>query len=280
MNQPLLQENIMFGDKNVVAKTMIEKPIVRYQKISKAYGDVQILKEIDMAIKPAEKVAIIGPSGSGKTTLLRMLMTLEEPTSGTIEIDGEYLWHKEVHGKLVPADEKHIRRVRGKIGMVFQQFNLFPHMNVLRNCTEAPIHVLGLSKDEAVERAKGMLEKVGLSHKLDAYPSQLSGGQQQRVAIARALVMRPKIMLFDEVTSALDPELVGEVLSVIKEIAAEGETAMLLITHEMDFARDIADRIVFTDGGTIIEQGSPKEIFENPKNSRVKTFLSRIKSYY
>jgi polar amino acid transport system ATP-binding protein len=279
MSQPLLQENYIFGDQQEAAQTVIEKPIVRYQKISKSYGDIQILKEIDMVMKPAEKVAIIGPSGSGKTTLLRMLMTLEEPTSGTIEVDGEYLWHKKVNGKIVPADEQHMRRVRGKIGMVFQQFNLFPHMNVLRNCIEAPIHVLGLSKEEAVGRAKVMLEKVGLSHKLDAYPVQLSGGQQQRVAIARALVMRPKVMLFDEVTSALDPELVGEVLSVIKEIAAEGETAMLLITHEMDFARDVADRIVFTDGGRIIEQGTPKEIFDHPKNPRVKAFLSRIKSY-
>lgn len=279
MNRLLLKENAPIEEIRQAAVPAADKPVVRYRQVSKTYGNVQILDGIDLDIQPSEKVAIIGPSGSGKTTLLRMLMTLEEPTSGTIEIDGEHLWHKKVNGKLLPADEKHLRRVRGKIGMVFQQFNLFPHMSALRNCTEAPIHVLGLSKEEAVEHARVMLDKVGLAHKLDAYPSQLSGGQQQRVAIARALVMRPKVLLFDEVTSALDPELVGEVLSVIKEIAAEGETAMLLITHEMDFARDIADKIVFTDGGKIIEQGTPADIFDRPKNLRIQSFLSRFKSY-
>jgi polar amino acid transport system ATP-binding protein len=233
-----------------------------------------VLRDFDLNIGKNEIVAIIGPSGSGKTTLVRMLMTLEKPTSGTIEVDGEYLWHKKAGNKLVPADEKHLRRVRSKIGMVFQQFNLFPHMKILRNVTEAPVHVLGLSKKEAEKRAVGMLEKVGLSDKLEAYPSQLSGGQQQRVAIARALVMRPKIMLFDEVTSALDPELVGEVLMVLKEIAGEGEMTMILVTHEMDFARDVANRIIFIDGGRIVEQGPPEEIFENPQNSRTQEFLN------
>jgi polar amino acid transport system ATP-binding protein len=252
------------------------KPIVRYEKVSKLFGDVTCLEEINFEIAPGEKVAIIGPSGSGKTTLIRLLMTLEQPTSGMIEVEGEPLWHKNVNGKLVPADEKHLHRMRGKIGMVFQQFNLFPHMNVLRNCTEAPIYVLGLSREEAEERAKAMLEKVGLASKLHAYPSQLSGGQQQRVAIARALVMRPKVMLFDEPTSALDPELVGEVLDVIRDIAKEGDMAILLVTHEMDFARDVADRIVFTDGGLIVEQGPPEEIFNNPKSDRLRSFLTRI----
>lgn len=205
-----------------------------------------------------------------------MLMTLEKPTSGTIEVDGELLWHKRVNGNLVSADEKHLRKVRSKVGMIFQQFNLFPHMTVLRNVTEAPIHVLGLSREEAEERAITMLEKVGLKDKLDHYPRQLSGGQQQRVAIARALVMNPKIMLFDEVTSALDPELVEEVLAVIKEIALEGNMTMLLVTHEMQFAREIADRIVFINGGTIIEQGPPEEIFENPKHERTQNFLRRF----
>ncbi|UOF92750.1 ectoine/hydroxyectoine ABC transporter ATP-binding protein EhuA [Fodinisporobacter ferrooxydans] len=250
--------------------------MVRYQKIGKSFGDVEILKDMDFNIYPSEKVAIIGPSGSGKTTLIRMLMTLERPSAGTIEVDGELLWHKKINGKLVSADEKHLHRVRGKIGMVFQQYNLFPHMTVLRNCIEAPIHVLGITKEEAIERAKTMLDKVGLIHKLDAYPSQLSGGQQQRVAIARALVMRPKIMLFDEVTSALDPEMVGEVLAVIKEIAAEGEMAMILVTHEMDFARDVADRVLFMDGGKIVEEGAPSELFGNPQNPRTKAFLSRF----
>jgi polar amino acid transport system ATP-binding protein len=256
----------------------VVNPVVTYRKISKSFGELEVLKEMDFDIYPGEKVAIIGPSGSGKTTLIRMLMTLEKPTSGMISVEGEQLWHKNVNGKLVPADEKHLHRVRGKIGMVFQQYNLFPHMTVLRNCIEAPIHVLGISKAEATTRAKEMLAKVGLSQKLDAYPSQLSGGQQQRVAIARALVMRPKVMLFDEVTAALDPEMVGEVLSVIKEIAADGEMAMILVTHEMDFARDVADRVLFMDGGRVVEQGPPSEIFVHPKNPRTKAFLSRFRS--
>lgn len=274
MSQMLQLKETLFGDPGHMAL----HPVVSYRNISKSFGELQVIKEMDFDIYPGEKVAIIGPSGSGKTTLIRMLMTLETPTSGTIEVDGEHLWHKQIKGKLVPADDKHLRRVRGKIGMVFQQYNLFPHMTVLRNCIEAPIHVLGISKKEAIERAKTMLAKVGLSHKLDAYPAQLSGGQQQRVAIARALVMRPKVMLFDEVTSALDPEMVGEVLSVIKEIAAEGKMAMILVTHEMDFARDVADRVLFMDGGYVVEQGPPSELFGNPKNPRTKAFLSRFRT--
>ena len=257
---------------------MESKPIVRYEKISKSFGETEILKELDLDIAPNEKVAIIGPSGSGKTTLIRMLMTLEKPTSGKIEVDGDYLWHKVKKGNVVKADENHLRQVRSNIGMVFQQFNLFPHMTVLRNCIEAPVHVLGISKREAIERAKIMLDKVGLADKLENYPSQLSGGQQQRVAIARALVMRPKVMLFDEVTSALDPELVGEVLEVIKGIAAEEDMAMVLITHEMDFARDIADRVVFIYEGKVEEQGPPEELFNNPQSPRLQSFLSRFRS--
>lgn len=254
------------------------EPIVRYDKVSKSFGDVHVLKELDLDVQPNEKLAIIGPSGSGKTTIIRMLMTLEKPTSGTIEVDNELLWHKRVDGKLIPADEKHLRKVRGKIGMVFQQYNLFPHMTIMRNCTTAPVHVLGLSKEEAEERAVTMLEKVGLRDKVDAYPSQLSGGQQQRVAIARALVMQPKVMLFDEVTAALDPELVGEVLSVIKDIASEGKTTMILITHEMEFARDVADRIVFLDNGRIEAQGTPGDVLENPKSERLQSFLKRFRA--
>jgi len=259
---------------------VIDKPIISYQKISKSFGDLKVLREIDLDIAPGEIVAVIGSSGSGKTTLARMLMTLEQPTSGVIMVDGEPLWHKSVNGKLVPADEKHIRRVRSKIGMVFQQFNLFPHMTILRNVTEAPIHVVGISRAEAEERAVAMLNKVGLGNKLDVYPAQLSGGQQQRVAIARALVMRPKVMLCDEVTSALDPELVGEVLEVLKEIAAEGETTMLLITHEMAFAGDVADRIIFIDKGRIVEQGPPNVILSNPRNPRTREFLSRFRQQW
>lgn len=252
------------------------RPIVTYNNISKSYGDLQVLKDIDLEIAPGEKVALIGPSGSGKTTLARLLMTLEEPTAGTIEVEGEMLWHQRVNGKLIKANEKHLHQVRGNIGMVFQHFNLFPHMTILRNVMEAPRNVLGLNKEEAKRQAITMLERVGLAAKIDAYPAQLSGGQKQRVAIARALVMRPKVMLFDEPTSALDPELVGEVLEVIKAIAAEGEMAMLLITHEMDFARDVADRVLFFDQGRIIEQGPPEKIFNHPESERLQTFLSRF----
>ncbi|MEW9031409.1 MAG: ectoine/hydroxyectoine ABC transporter ATP-binding protein EhuA [Planifilum fimeticola] len=252
------------------------EPIVRYRGINKYFGDHHVLKDIDFDLYPGERVAIIGPSGSGKTTMARVLMTLEKPDSGTIEVGGRHLWHKEVNGKLVPADEKHLHEVRGDIGMVFQHFNLFPHMTILRNCTEAPIKVLGLSRGEAEERAKSMLEKVGMLDTIDQYPANLSGGQQQRVAIARALVMRPKVMLFDEPTSALDPETVGEVLGVIKEIAREGEMAMMLITHEMSFAREVADRVVFFDEGRIVEQGPPSKIFGNPESDRLRDFLRRF----
>jgi polar amino acid transport system ATP-binding protein len=253
-----------------------KNPIIAYENIKKNYGDVEVLKGVNLTIGNGEKVALIGPSGSGKTTIIRMLMTLEKPTSGFIKVDGRQLWHKEVNGKLVPSDEKHLREIRTNIGMVFQHFNLFPHMTILRNVTEAPIHVLGLSKEEAHQNAVDMLQKVGLGDKLDAYPSQLSGGQKQRVAIARAVVMQPRVMLFDEVTSALDPELVGEVLEVIKDLAKETDMAMILVTHEMDFARDVADRIVFLNDGQIEEEGNPEEILENPKSERLQTFLSRF----
>jgi polar amino acid transport system ATP-binding protein len=253
-----------------------KNPIIAYENIKKKYGDVEVLKGVNLNIGNGEKVALIGPSGSGKTTIIRMLMTLEKPTSGFIKVDGRQLWHKEVNGKLVPSDEKHLREIRTNIGMVFQHFNLFPHMTILRNVTEAPIHVLGLSKEEAHQNAVDMLQKVGLGDKLDAYPSQLSGGQKQRVAIARAVVMQPRVMLFDEVTSALDPELVGEVLEVIKDLAKETDMAMILVTHEMDFARDVADRIVFLNDGQIEEEGNPEEILENPKSERLQTFLSRF----
>ncbi|UOR10442.1 ectoine/hydroxyectoine ABC transporter ATP-binding protein EhuA [Halobacillus amylolyticus] len=254
------------------------QPLVEYKDVHKSFDDVEVLKGIDLSVAPGEKLALIGPSGSGKTTIIRMLMTLEQPTSGYITVDGTPLWHKEVNGNLVPADEKHLRQVRGNIGMVFQHFNLFPHMTILKNCTSAPVNVLGIPKEEAEQRAKDMLTKVGLGDKLDSYPAQLSGGQQQRVAIARAVVMRPKVMLFDEVTSALDPETVGEVLEVIKDIADEGEMAMILVTHEMDFARDVADRIVFLESGVIAEQGPPQQILENPESERLQSFLERFRS--
>ncbi|GIP45451.1 ectoine/hydroxyectoine ABC transporter ATP-binding protein EhuA [Paenibacillus sp. J45TS6] len=253
-------------------------PIVKYTGVTKSFGNVEVLNGIDLEMQPGEKVAVIGPSGSGKTTMGRMLMTLEEPTSGTIEVDGELLWHMEHKGGIVRANEKHLHRMRCNVGMVFQHFNLFPHMNVMRNVTEAPRKVLGLSKEEAEERAVTMLTKVGLEDKFKMYPSKLSGGQKQRVAIARALVMRPKVMVFDEVTSALDPELVGEVLEVIREIAEEGEMAMMLITHEMEFAKEIADRVIFGADGKIVEQGTPEEIFDNPQSDRLQSFLQRFRS--
>lgn len=254
------------------------EPIVTYKNVTKSFDEVDVLKGINLDIAPAEKIALIGPSGSGKTTIIRLLMTLEEPTSGIIEVNGQNLWQMEKKGELVKANEKHLRQIRGDIGMVFQHFNLFPHMTILENCMTGPINVKGQSKEEAKKNSIEMLEKVGLGDKLENYPNQLSGGQKQRVAMARALVMRPKVMLFDEVTSALDPELVGEVLEVIREIAKEGEMAMVLVTHEMDFARDVADRIIFLENGVIAEQGTPEEVLENTESERLQQFLSRFRS--
>ncbi|MBY7142248.1 ectoine/hydroxyectoine ABC transporter ATP-binding protein EhuA [Virgibacillus sp. NKC19-3] len=251
--------------------------MVQFKDVHKSFGDVKVLTGIDLDIKPAEKVAVIGPSGSGKTTIIRMLMTLETPTSGDIIVDGVNLWKMEKNGKMVQANEKHLREVRDNIGMVFQHFNLFPHMTILKNCMSALIHVRKSDKEEARKQSAEMLEKVGLGDKLDMYPSQLSGGQKQRVAMARALVMRPKVMLFDEVTSALDPELVGEVLEVIRDLAKEGEMAMILVTHEMEFALDIADKVLFLDDGVIAEQGSPSQVLEHSTNERLQSFLHRFR---
>jgi polar amino acid transport system ATP-binding protein len=251
-------------------------PMVRFERVSKRFGPLTVLDDLNLDIAANEKVAIIGPSGSGKTTVLRMLMTLERIDGGVIWVDGEPLTHMQRNGRLVPADAAHLRRVRGKIGMVFQQFNLFPHMTALKNCMEAPVVVLGLSKREAAERAAGLLEMVGLADKKDNYPSQLSGGQQQRVAIARALAMRPKVMLFDEVTSALDPELVGEVLNVIRKLGKEHNLTMLMVTHQMGFAREFADRVCFFYQGRIGEEGPPQEMFTNPRNERTRQFLRAV----
>jgi polar amino acid transport system ATP-binding protein len=234
------------------------------------------LRSLDFEANRGEKVTIIGPSGSGKTTILRVLMTLEKPDSGVIYVEGEPLWHKEVGGKLVEADEKHLREMRKKIGMVFQQFNLFPHMKVLRNVTEAPIHVLGKNRAEAEAHAKELLDMVGLSDKVDSYPYQLSGGQKQRVAIARALAMQPKVMLFDEVTAALDPELVTEVLGVMRQLARDTDMTMLIVTHEMWFARDVSDRVIFFNEGQVWEESPPDILFTNPKRQRTREFLSSV----
>ncbi len=254
----------------------MSEPIVRFEKVTKRYGALTVLDELDLDIAPNEKVSIIGPSGSGKTTVLRMLMTLERINDGVIWVDGEPLTHMQKNGELVPASERHLRRVRGKIGMVFQHFNLFPHMTALQNCIEAPVSVLGLPRKEAEVRAAELLDMVGLGDKKAHYPIQLSGGQKQRVAIARALAMRPKIMLFDEVTSALDPELVGEVLNVIRKLGAEHDLTMLMVTHQMGFAKEFADRVCFFYAGKIAEQGPPEQIFGAPQNERTQQFLSAV----
>ena len=253
------------------------QPLVRFAGVTKRYGELTVLDGLDLQIEEGEKVAIIGPSGSGKSTLLRVLMTLEGIDEGVIEVDGEPLTHMpDTSGQLVPANARHLRRVRGKVGMVFQSFNLFPHMNALQNVMEAPVQVLGLSKREARERAEELLAMVGLEDKLEHFPAQLSGGQQQRVAIARALVMRPKVMLFDEVTSALDPELCGEVLNVIRRLGEAHNLTMLMVTHQMGFAREFADRVCFFHQGRIHEQGSPDELFNNPREERTREFLSAV----
>jgi polar amino acid transport system ATP-binding protein len=252
------------------------RDMIRFDHVVKRYGDNTVLDRLDFHAAPGERITLIGPSGSGKTTILRLLMTLEKADEGRIYVDGECLTHMTRKGSEVPADEKHIRAVRKKIGMVFQQFNLFPNMKVLRNVCEAPTRVLGMSRDEAEAEARRLLDLVGLSAKADAYPSQLSGGQQQRVAIARACAMQPKILLLDEVTSALDPELVGEVLNVLRDIAATTDITMLCVTHEMGFARDISDRVLMFNAGQIIEQAPPEKLFSAPEHERTKAFLRAV----
>ncbi len=239
--------------------------IVQVKNLKKNYGQTEVLKDISVEINEKEVVCVIGPSGSGKSTFLRCLNRLEEITSGTILVNGHEMTDK----------NSDINKFRQDVGMVFQQFNLFPHMTVLHNVSLAPIKLKGKSKSEAETLAMNLLEKVGLKDKANSYPSQLSGGQQQRVAIARALAMEPKIMLFDEPTSALDPEMVGDVLNVMKELANEGMT-MVIVTHEMGFARDVCDRVIFMDGGYIVEQGAPEDVFTNPEHDRTRSFLSKV----
>ncbi|MGP3923563.1 ectoine/hydroxyectoine ABC transporter ATP-binding protein EhuA [Streptomyces sp. 8N616] len=250
--------------------------LIRFDQVTKRFGDATVLDHLDFSVAPGKHVTLIGPSGSGKTTILRLLMTLLKPDEGTIKVAGKYLTHEEKGDKLVPAGDKHTREIRKKIGMVFQQFNLFPNMKVLRNITEAPVHVLGLSKDEAEQRARELLELVGLTEHMDKYPSQLSGGQQQRVAIARALAMRPQVLLLDEVTSALDPELVAGVLDVLRDIAHTTDITMLCVTHEMNFARDISDDVLMFDAGRVIESGPPEKIFSEPEHERTREFLGAV----
>jgi polar amino acid transport system ATP-binding protein len=250
--------------------------LVKFSDVTKQYGDLVILDKLNLEIKKNEMVSIIGPSGSGKTTVLRVLMTLEKINQGIIYLDGEPLTHMPDKEKLVLANEKYLRQRRSKIGMVFQQFNLFPHMTALQNCIEAPVEVLGMKKEEAEERALDLLDLVGLSDKKNEHSSRLSGGQQQRVAIARALAMRPKVMLLDEITSALDPEVVGEVLNVIRSLNKEHDLTMIMVTHQMGFAREISDRVCFFNEGKIFEQGPPEQLFDNPKNERTKQFLHAV----
>ena len=249
--------------------------IVRFTDVTKRFGPLVVLDQFNFAVHPGEKVTLIGPSGSGKSTVLRILMTLEPYQEGSVEIDGVPYHERGGKGRF-QASERHLRQIRSRVGMVFQAFNLFPHMTVLRNLIEAPVSVLKLRRKEAEERALDLLQMVGLSEKRDSYPGQLSGGQQQRVAIARALAMRPRVLLFDEPTSALDPELVGEVQGVIRDLAHEHDLTMILVTHEMRFAREISDRVCFFDKGRIVEEGDPAQILSAPAHPRTREFLRAV----
>jgi polar amino acid transport system ATP-binding protein len=250
-------------------------PMVRARGVRKRYGINEVLRGIDLEVGRGEVMCVIGPSGSGKTTLLRCINHLEKIHSGRLEVDGELVGYEERGGRLYELRERQVARKRAEIGMVFQQFNLFPHMTALGNIVEAPIRVRGIGKDDATERGRQLLAQVGLAGREDAYPRQLSGGQQQRVAIARALAMDPKLMLFDEPTSALDPELVGEVLAVMRDLAHSGMT-MFVVTHEIGFAREVGDRLVFMDEGVVVESGVPKDVIDHPQHERTRAFLSNV----
>ncbi len=255
--------------------SIVGTPMVDAQNVHKSFHNNEVLRGVSMQIQKGEVVVIIGPSGSGKTTFLRCINHLEKINKGKILIDGEPMGYREEGDRVVEDSEKNIARMRAEIGMVFQRFNLFPHMTALQNIMEAPCQVRHAAREQSERRARELLAKVGLAEKADAYPARLSGGQQQRVAIARALAMDPKLMLFDEATSALDPELVGEVLKVMRQLAEEGMT-MMVVTHEMSFARDVADRVIFMDGGVIVEQGKPADIFSNPREERTRSFLRKV----
>ncbi|RWA17429.1 ABC transporter [Mycolicibacterium elephantis DSM 44368] len=250
-------------------------PMVKAEQVCKNFGALQVLKGITLEVGRGEVLCMVGPSGSGKSTFLRCINHLEQVNAGRLYVDGELIGYRERGNKLHEMAPRDAAKQRRDIGMVFQHFNLFPHRTALENVIEAPIHVKRVKKADAIARARDLLEQVGLSAKADAYPAQLSGGQQQRVAIARALAMNPKLMLFDEPTSALDPELVGEVLGVMKRLAAEGMT-MVVVTHEMGFAREVANQLVFMDGGVVVESGPPREVLANPQHERTKAFLSKV----
>jgi polar amino acid transport system ATP-binding protein len=249
--------------------------MVKAESVCKSFGALQVLKGITLEVGKGQVLVMVGPSGSGKSTFLRCINHLEQVNAGRLYVDGDLIGYRERGSKLHEMPPREAAKQRRDIGMVFQHFNLFPHRTALENIIEAPIHVKGVKKDEAVARGRDLLKQVGLLEKADAYPAQLSGGQQQRVAIARALAMNPKLMLFDEPTSALDPELVGEVLEVMKKLAAEGMT-MVVVTHEMGFAREVANQLVFMDGGVVVENGPPREVLANPQHERTKAFLSKV----
>jgi polar amino acid transport system ATP-binding protein len=249
--------------------------MVLAQGVHKRFGRLEVLKGIDLEVQPGEVMVIVGPSGSGKSTLLRCINHLEKINAGRLYVDGELVGYRQVGDRIYELREREVARKRAEIGMVFQRFNLFPHMTALGNVIEAPVRVKGTSRGQALERGRELLAQVGLVDKADVYPAQLSGGQQQRVAIARALAMDPKLMLFDEPTSALDPELVGEVLEAMKKLAVSGMT-MVVVTHEMGFAREVGDELVFMDQGVVLEAGRPAEVLSNPRHERTKSFVARI----
>jgi ABC-type polar amino acid transport system, ATPase component len=253
----------------------MSEAMVKAESVRKRFGRLEVLKGISLEVAPEEVTCLLGPSGSGKSTFLRCINHLEEINAGRLWVDGELVGYRQVGNKLHELRESEVARKRAEIGMVFQRFNLFPHMTAIENVSEAPVLVKGVSKSDAQERGRQLLKRVGLEDKTDQYPSRLSGGQQQRLAIARALAMDPKLMLFDEPTSALDPELVKEVLDVMRGLASDGMT-MIVVTHELGFARDVADRVVFMDEGVIVEQGKPAEVLENPREERTKRFLGLV----
>src|SRR5437763_348336 len=254
---------------------MAATPMVKAEAVHKNFGRLEVLRGIDLEVAPGEVMCMIGPSGSGKSTFLRCINHLEKIDAGRLWVDGELVGYRQQGDKLYELGDKEVCRKRSEIGMVFQRFNLFPHMSALENVIEAPVRVKGENEQVAVERGRAMLDRVGLADKIDAYPNQLSGGQQQRVAIARALAMQPKLMLFDEPTSALDPELVGDVLDVMRQLALDGMT-MVVVTHEMGFAREVGDSLVFMDGGIIVEAGKPRDMLANPQHERTQLFLSKV----
>jgi polar amino acid transport system ATP-binding protein len=253
----------------------MSEPMVKAEGVHKRFGRLEVLKGITLHVDAGQVMCLLGPSGSGKSTFLRCINHLEKINSGRLTVDGQLVGYRASGGKLHELRESEVARQRAQIGMVFQQFNLFPHMTALDNVIEAPTRVLKLGREEARERARELLARVGLEDKAETYPAQLSGGQQQRVAIARALAMRPKLMLFDEPTSALDPELVGDVLDAMRQLAKEGMT-MIVVTHEMGFAREVADSVVFMDAGVVVESGNPAEVLGNPRHERTRAFLSKV----